>query len=46
MLGSVGMHHHGMTFILVSAKVSSPAIFETSFLCHKIIWIAVTNYYT
>ena len=33
--------HHGVTFNFGSAKVSSPAIFET---CDKDIWIAATDY--
>ena len=37
--------HHGVTFNFGSAKVCSPAIFETSFCYDKDIWIAVTEYY-
>ena len=37
--------HHGVTFNFGSAKVFSPAIFETSFSCDKDIWIAATDYY-
>ena len=37
--------HHGVTFNFGSAKVCSPAIFETSFSCNKDIWIAATDYY-
>ena len=37
--------HHGVTFNFGSAKVCSPAIFETSFSYDKDIWIAVTDYY-
>ena len=37
--------HHGVTFILGSAKVCSPAIFETYFSYDKDIWIAATDYY-
>ena len=37
--------HHGVTFNFGSAKVCSPAIFETSFSCDKDIWIAATDYY-
>ena len=40
----VGMHH-GVTFNFHSAKVCSPAIFETSFSYDKDIWIATTDYY-
>ena len=35
--------HHSVTFNFGSAKVCSPAIFETSFSCD--IWIAGTDYY-
>ena len=35
--------HHCVTF--GSAKVRSPAIFETSFSYDKDIWIAATDYY-
>ena len=35
--------HHGVTFNFGSAKVCSPAIFETCF--DKDIWIAATYYY-
>ena len=37
--------HHGVTFNFGSAKVCSPAIFETFFSCDKDIWIAATDYY-
>ena len=37
--------HHGVTFNFGSAKVCSPAIFETSYSYDKDIWIAVTDYY-
>ena len=37
--------HHGVTFNCGSAKVCSPAIFETSFSYDKDIWIATTDYY-
>ena len=37
--------HHGVTFNFDSAKVCSPAIFETSFSYNKDIWIAATVYY-
>ena len=37
--------HCGVTFIFGSAKVCSPAIFETCFSCDKDIWIAPTDYY-
>ena len=37
--------HHGVTFNFGSAKVCSPAIFETSFSNDKDIWIAATDYY-
>ena len=36
---------HGVTFNFGSAKVCSPAIFETSFSYDKDIWIAATDYY-
>ena len=37
--------HHCVTFNFSSAKVCSPAIFETSFSYDKDIWIAATEYY-
>ena len=37
--------HHGMTFNFGSAKVCSPAIFETCLSYDKHIWIAATDYY-
>ena len=37
--------HHGMTFNFSSARVCSPAIFETCFSNGKDIWIASTDYY-
>ena len=37
--------HHGVTFNFVSAKVCSPAIFETCFSHDKDIWITSTDYY-
>ena len=37
--------HHGVTFNFGSAKVCSPAIFETGFSYDKDIWIAAANYY-
>ena len=37
--------HHGVTFNFGSAKVCSPAIFETWFSYNKDIWIAATYYY-
>ena len=37
--------HHGMTFNCGSAKVCSPAIFETCFSSDKDISIAATDYY-
>ena len=37
--------HHGVTFSFGSAKVCSPAIFETCFSKDKDIWIAATDYY-
>ena len=40
---SVGMPH-GVTFSFGSAKVCSPAIFETCFSYDKDIWMA-TDYY-
>ena len=42
--GGVGVDH-GVTFNFGSAKVCSPAIFETSFSYDKDIWIAATDYY-
>ena len=36
--------HHGVTFSFGSAKVCSPAIFETCFSFDKDIWIAATDY--
>ena len=36
--------NHGMTFNVGSAKVSSPAIFETCFSFDIDIWIAATDY--
>ena len=39
------MHHYGVAFNFGSAKVCSPAIFETSFSYAKDIWIASTDYY-
>ena len=44
-LVDVGVHQHGGTFNLSSAKVFSPVIFETYFSYHKDIWIAATDYY-
>ena len=38
------MQHHGVTFNFDSAKVCSPAIFETYFSYDKDIWIAATDY--
>ena len=37
--------YHGVTLNVGSAKVSSPAIFETWFSCAKDIWIAATDCY-
>ena len=37
--------HHGVTFNFGSAKVCSPAIFETCFSYDKDVWIAATVYY-
>ena len=37
--------HHGVTFNFGSAKVCSPAIFDTCFSYDKDIWIAATEYY-
>ena len=37
--------HHGVIFSFGSAKVCSPAIFETCFCFDKDIWIASTDYY-
>ena len=42
--GSVGVHH-GVKFSLGSAKVCSPAIFETCFSYDKDIWFAATDYH-
>ena len=39
------MQRHGVTFNFGSAKVCSPAIFETSFSRDKDIWIATNDYY-
>ena len=39
------MVNHGVTFKLGSAKVCSPAIFETYFSFHKDVWITMTYYY-
>ena len=36
--------HHGVTFNFGTAKVYSPAIFETCFSYNKDIWIAATDY--
>ena len=38
--------HHGVTFNFGSAKVCSPAIYETFFFYNKDLWIAATYYYT
>ena len=45
--GPVGVAgvHHGVTLSFGSAKVCSPAIFETCFFEDKDIWIAATDYY-
>ena len=37
--------HHSVTFNFGSAKVCSPAIFETCFSYDKNIWIPATDYY-
>ena len=37
--------HHGVNFNFGSAKVCSPAIFETYFSYDKDIWIVATDYY-
>ena len=37
--------HHGATINFGSAKVCSPAKFETSFSYDKDIWTAATDYY-
>ena len=37
--------HHGVTFNFGSAKVSSPATFETCFSYDKDILISATDYY-
>ena len=39
------MLHHVVTFNFGSAKVCSPAIFDTSFSYDKDIWISATNCY-
>ena len=39
------MLNRGVTFNLGSAKVCSPAMFETYFSCHKDIGIATAYYY-
>ena len=44
LLGGVGAHH-GMTFNFGSAKMCSPAIYETCFSYDKDVWIAETDYY-
>ena len=36
---------YGVTFNFGSAKVCSPAIFETCFSYDKDIWVAATDYY-
>ena len=36
--------HHGVIFSFGSAKVCSPAIFETCFSLDKAKWIAATDY--
>ena len=36
--------HHSVILSFGSAKVCSPAIFETFFSLDKDIWIAATNY--
>ena len=41
----VGVHHHSVTFNFGSAKVCSPAIFETCFSYDKTILIVATDYY-
>ena len=38
------MRSHGVTFSFGSAKVCSPAIFETCFSFDKDIWIALIDY--
>ena len=45
MFGTVGVHHHGVTFNFGSAKVCSPTIFETRFSYDKDIWIDAIDYY-
>ena len=37
---------HSLTFSFGSAKVCSPAMYETSFSYDKDIWIAATDCYT
>ena len=38
------MHHHGVTFNFGSAKVCSPAIFETCFSYDKYVFAAIDCY--
>ena len=44
-LQSVRMLNHGLTVKFCSAKVLSPAIFDTYCSYHKDIWIATADYY-
>ena len=44
-LGGVGVNHHGVTSNFGSAKVCSPAIFETCFSYEKDVRITATDYY-
>ena len=37
--------YHGVTFNFDSAKVCSPAMFETCFSYDKDVWITGTDYY-
>ena len=39
------MLNHGVTLNLGSAKVCSPAIFETYLWYHKDMWIDASDYY-
>ena len=43
-LGSVGMQSHDLTFNLDSVKAFLPAIFETFFSYHKVIWIGAADF--
>ena len=45
LLGNAGLLSHGVLFHLGSAKVCSPAVFETYISYDKDLCIAVTDYY-